>query len=210
MKKVYFVRHGETEGNVGEFFQTKDTPLTEKGHAGAEAIAQRLKQLTVDAIIASPFLRAQQTAGYISRVLGKNIETIDSLHELQQSLVVRGKLWDSPEGVHFINDRNKNFFKSTWVVEGAENHKMVLERVKKTIDVLEGHSAENIVVVSHGIFLRYLAIYLLLGKNDDSSIHEMISGNLHQLSNVAITEFVYDEGRWRLFTWNDQAHFADN
>ena len=210
MKKVYFVRHGETEGNVGKFFQTHDTPLTERGHEGAKAIAERLSHLTIDAIIASPFYRAQQTAGYISEAIKLPIETVESLHELQQSIIVRGKSWDSEEGQEFIYDREQNFFNPTWVIDGAENHAMVLERVKNTVEILEKHPAQNIVVVSHGLFIRYIATYLLLAKNTDSSIHKMMSGSLHQLSNVAITEFIYNEADWKLLTWNDRAHFADN
>ncbi len=210
MKKVYFVRHGETEGNVGKFFQTHDTPLTERGHDGAKAIAERLSHLTTDAIIASPFYRTQQTAGYISEAIKLPIETVESLHELQQSFVVRGKLWDSEEGQEFIEDRTKNFFDSNWEIPGAENHAMLLDRIKDTVEILEKHEAQNIVVVSHGIFLRYLAIYLLLSKSEDSAIHRIMYNNLHLLSNVAVTEFIYSEGAWKLFTWNDRAHFADN
>lgn len=210
MKRIYFVRHGETEGNVGKFFQTHDTPLTERGYGGAKAIAERLRHLKIDAIVASPFYRAQQTAGYISDTLGKPIQTVESLHELQQSISVRGKLWDSEEGLQFIEDREKNFLDPNWHIEGAENYHMVLERIKKTVDILENHPEENIVVVSHGLFLRYLAIYLILAKNEDGSLHMTMSKGLHQLSNVAITEFIYSEGIWKLFTWNDHAHFADN
>lgn len=209
MKKIYFVRHGETEGNVGKFFQTHDTPLTERGHTGAQAIAERLRHLTIDVIFASHFHRAQQTAGYISEAIEKPIETIESLHEIQQSFVVRSKQWDSEEGAQFVEDRDLNFFDPTWKVDGAENHAVVLERIKNAVEVIENHPAQNIVVVSHGLFLRYLAIFLLLGKTEDSAIHKVLSGNLHQLSNVAITEFIYDEGKWKLLTWNDRAHFAE-
>jgi broad specificity phosphatase PhoE len=210
MKKVYFVRHGETEGNVGKFFQTHDTPLTKKGHEGAKAIAERLQYLKIDAILASPFFRAQQTASYISEAIKLPIETVESSHELQQSFVVRGKLWDTEEGQEFIHDRNMNFFDSAWKVDGAENHAMVLERIKSTIEILEKHPADNIVLVSHGLFIRYVATYLLLSKNTDSPTHKLVSGSLHQLSNVAITEFIFDGSDWSLLTWNDRAHFADN
>ncbi len=210
MKRVYFVRHGETEGNIGRFFQSSDTPLTEKGHEGAKAVAARFSQIPIDAILVSPFVRTQQTAKYISELKGISPETVPSLHEFLQSVSIRGKEWASPEGQEYNIERKNNFFNPSWECDGAENHAKVIERIKEAVRYIENHSAQNIVIVSHGQFLGLLTTYLLLGKSTDSAIHETLYENLHLLSNVAITEFIFNEGKWQLFTWNDHAHFADN
>ena len=209
MKKIYFVRHGETEGNVGKFFQTSDTKLTEKGHEGAKAVASRFKHLDVDAIFASPYVRAQQTALHISEEIGVPVETLVPLHELLQSISVRGKEWSSSEGQQYIEARNRCFFDSAWERDGAENHIRVLERIREAVTFIENHTSQNIVVVSHGLFLNLLSTYLLLGKSINSSTHKTLSESLHLLSNVAITEFIFDGTNWKLFTWNDHAHFAE-
>lgn len=209
MKKIYFVRHGETEGNVGKFFQTSDTKLTEKGHGGAKAVAKRFQHLNVDIILASPYVRAQQTAQHISEVIGAPVETVVPLHELLQSISVRGKEWGSPEGQKYIEARNKYFFDRAWERDGAENHVKVLERITEAVAFIENHPAESIVVVSHGLFLNLLSTYLLLGKSTDSGTSKTLSESLHLLSNVAITEFIFDGTHWKLFTWNDHAHFAE-
>jgi broad specificity phosphatase PhoE len=210
MKKIYFVRHGETEGNVGRFFQSSDTPLTDKGHEGAKALAARFSKIPLDAIFVSPFVRTQQTAKYISELKGISPETVTSLHEFLQSVSIRGKEWASPEGQEYNKERKNNFFNPEWGRDGAENHAKVIKRIKEAVAYIESHPAQNIVVVSHGQFLGLLTTYLLLGKSADSSTNETLYENLHLLSNVAITEFIYNEGKWQLFTFNDHAHFADN
>jgi len=209
MKKIYFIRHGETEGNLAKYFQTEHTPLTPAGHAGAVAVAERFKHLTIESIIASPFFRAQQTAKYISEVTNVPVETADSLHEVMQSVSIRGKEWHSPEGNEYAKIWHANFFDTSWDYDGAENHGQVMGRVKQAVALLETHRSENIIVISHGQFLSLLIIYLLLGKSTDATIHEVMNGTLHLLSNVAITEFIFDDNQWKLFTYNDHAHFAE-
>src|SRR5689334_6420396 len=62
MPTVWFIRHAESEANAGLRTAHHDAiPLTGKGQAQAEQIA-RIFVEQPDLIIASPFLRAQQTA----------------------------------------------------------------------------------------------------------------------------------------------------
>src|SRR3989338_8930696 len=70
-KIVYFVRHGQSADNVAPVFQSPDSPLNEKGQQQAESIAQRVSKLSFDALIASPFERAKQTAEAIAKATGK-------------------------------------------------------------------------------------------------------------------------------------------
>ena len=44
MKKIYFVRHGESEGNVGLYVQTPEEPLTKEGIKQAEILSKTLRQ----------------------------------------------------------------------------------------------------------------------------------------------------------------------
>ena len=209
MKKVYFVRHGETEGNVGKYFQFPDTPLTLAGHAGAEATALRFKDIKVDTLLVSPFYRAQQTAQHISSAIDVPIETVHSLHEIMQAVSVRGKEWSSPEGEKYLKSQKEHFFEPGISIDGEENHIQILERIKEVVLLIENHLSDNILVVSHGQFLSLLFIYLLLEKNTDSKIHSVMYRTLHLLSNVAITEFIFNHNEWKLFTFNDHAHFAE-
>ncbi len=73
MKNIYFVRHGESEGNKERVYQSAQTLLSENGLQQAELIADRFNNIEVDTIISSNYIRAKQTAKYISEVTGKDI-----------------------------------------------------------------------------------------------------------------------------------------
>lgn len=209
IKKIYFVRHGETEGNAKRFFQFHDTPLTELGHKGAQAVAERFKNIQVHTLIASHFLRAQQTANYISELKNIPITTVDSFHESLRPTAYRGKSLDAPEVLKFRTEYGMNYWKEDWHEEGGENYFDVYKRVVECVDYLEKSISESIVVVSHGDFITAVVSHLLLNKNDDVEINKAVTTSLHRMSNVGITEFLFEDGIWKLFTWNDNVHFAE-
>lgn len=70
MKNIYFVRHGESEGNQARLYQSSETSLSEKGHSQAKLIADRFSNIEVEIIISSDYIRAKQTSQYISEVKG--------------------------------------------------------------------------------------------------------------------------------------------
>jgi broad specificity phosphatase PhoE len=59
---IYLVRHGETALNASRILQPADTPLNADGLAQARALAKRLRDHPIDAIITSDLCRAVQTA----------------------------------------------------------------------------------------------------------------------------------------------------
>ena len=62
--KIFLVRHGESEGNLGGTLQgcRLDTPLTRRGRRQAEALSVRLAEAEIDDVVASPMARARETA----------------------------------------------------------------------------------------------------------------------------------------------------
>jgi broad specificity phosphatase PhoE len=209
LKKVYLVRHGETEGNLGGYYQFSDTLLTPAGHKGAEAVAHRFRNIEIEQLVASPFVRAQQTAEYVAQVINKPIITCEAFHEVLQSEQLRGVRFGTPEVQMYEKERALKFTDPSWNDGGAENFFDVLKRVEEGVSFLEKSTANSILVVSHGNFLRSLIAYLILGKNTDIATNMTVYHSFLRMSNVGITEFVYNEGVWRLFTLNDHAHFAE-
>jgi probable phosphoglycerate mutase len=53
MKNIYFVRHGESEGNQARLYQSAETSLSEKGHLQAKLIAERFDNIEIEIIISS-------------------------------------------------------------------------------------------------------------------------------------------------------------
>jgi len=81
MKTVYFVRHGESQGNKEQFGQSISTPLTDVGHQQASIIAARTSQIKFNLLVASHLTRAHQTAETIAKQSGLPITTSELFAE---------------------------------------------------------------------------------------------------------------------------------
>ena len=77
------------------------------------------------------------------------------------------------------------------------------------MQLLETSEYNSIIFVSHGNFIRFMIAHILLEKNNDPETNLAVYRTLDRMSNVALTECKYEDGKWRLFTWNDHAHFAE-
>jgi len=78
---LYLIRHGETPLNVARVLQPADTPLSARGQAQAQALAQRLRGAGIAGILSSDLPRALHTAQTLAAVCGLPIETSALLHE---------------------------------------------------------------------------------------------------------------------------------
>ncbi len=86
MKTLFLVRHAKSDWNNYEF-NDFDRPLNQKGLRNAPIMAQRLKLLniSVSRILASPAVRALQTARIFSEFLDYPIQKIVQVPELYQA-----------------------------------------------------------------------------------------------------------------------------
>src|SRR5690348_5787824 len=78
MKHLYFVRHGQTQGNVNRLWSgTTETPLTDEGRAQAKRAGEHAKSLGIDHIVCSPLGRAKDTAAIIAKEIDFPIKDIE-------------------------------------------------------------------------------------------------------------------------------------
>jgi broad specificity phosphatase PhoE len=97
MKNIYFVRHGESEGNQLRLYQSAETSLSEKGNSQAKLIADRFTNIEVEIIISSDYIRAKQTAEYISQLTGKDIIESQLFRERKRPSIQENKSKNTPE-----------------------------------------------------------------------------------------------------------------
>lgn len=79
-----FIRHADAQSNAEHVINT-DIPgpgLTEEGQGQAEQLAHQLARNNFDSIYASDMLRAQQTAAPLAHALGKRVEILPGLREI--------------------------------------------------------------------------------------------------------------------------------
>ena len=149
MKRLYFIRHGESEGNVNRVFSGRaDHPLTEYGRQQAALAADEAANLIIDLIVTSPLRRAAETAEIIADRIGYPKEKI-----MQSALLMErsyGELQGKP--YEAIPHEREGLEKIT----GVESEAHLLERGKQAADMLRRLPNENILVVGHGTFGRVL------------------------------------------------------
>lgn len=79
--RLLLVRHGETALNAARILQPPDTPLSDRGHAQASALAHRLATEPISLLWSSDLPRAWQTAEAIAQAKGMAIEALPLLQE---------------------------------------------------------------------------------------------------------------------------------
>lgn len=212
-KTVYLVRHGQSIDNASPVFQSLNSPLSKKGLSQAQDVANRVSHLKFDKLIASPVQRAKQTAETISKVTKKEIHYSDLFVERIKPTSMDGKPWTDRKAQRVWRQWEKSLVNTGMKIEDGENFDDIIKRANDALTFLENENDETIVVVSHGHFIRSMIAVLLLGDDITPSIIRNFY-DLTSLENTGITviqfrEAFEEKARWRLWTLNDHAHFAE-
>jgi len=157
LTKIIFVRHGESEVNVNlsRSSAVDKNPLTEKGRVAVEKMAENLSE-KIDALFASPVLRARQTAEILQKKLGNEIIFDDLIKEYNN-----GK-WEEKTVGELVKDAAYIEYKSQGKLslsnkftfrlgETGETRMEIIARAQKFLDkILKDYAGKTIMVVSHG------------------------------------------------------------
>lgn len=167
-KTIYFVRHGQSIDNVSPVFQGVSSPLSAEGEKQAELIANRLKHVEFDALVASPVKRAKQTAEAISKATSRDIRFSELFVErIKPTSVGEGKPWTDPEAQRIWREWDETYLSADPATkfEDGENYAEIIKRAEDALNYLLNQPEQKIVVVTHGYFLRTLISYALFDKN---------------------------------------------
>ncbi len=195
--RLTLVRHGETPANVdGVWHGSTDSPLTERGEAQAEQVADYLTRGREDAtaLYASPLSRARHTAEAIGRKLDLEVQIEDDLREFHL-----GDLEGVPYSVLMTEHRLFERMREDPDARpgGGESPRQVAERFAAALRRIgERHERERAIVVGHGGALT-LALGLLV--DDDPGTWRRV------MDNCAVTELRLAP-QPRLVTFNECAH----
>ena len=159
--KLYVARHGETEWNaLNKICGRTDIPLTERGLEQAKLLAANMTDKQLDVIIASPMIRAQQTAAAVSEVIDVPVLTDERLIE-QNFGDFEGLDRGTPEYL-----ANKRQF--AYRYPGGESQMDVAYRVYGLIEELKGkYPDKNVLLVCHGGVCRSIRTYFVDMTNDE-------------------------------------------
>jgi broad specificity phosphatase PhoE len=147
---IFLIRHGETAGNAARIVQRPDVPLSPRGIAQAERLAQRLAREGVARIVSSDLARARQTAEALARVTGAPLGFEVLLHERNFG-DIRGTAYAQLGFDMFAPDYAPPNGE-TWAVFHAR-----VDRAWARVQALAAATDGNLAVVTHGLVCRSLA-----------------------------------------------------
>lgn len=162
MTRIYLVRHAEAMGNVEEFFQGRtDCEVSEKGKKQLEFLAERFRDIPIEAIYSSPLKRTIETAEAVNKYHDLPIIRDDSLIEINGG-VWEGKPWaDLPMLYPLEYDLWHNKMQNFYIAEG-EKMTEVFDRMKNAVNKIAAENdGRTIAVVSHGCALRNFLCYAM-------------------------------------------------
>jgi probable phosphoglycerate mutase len=212
---VYFTRHGESVANVADREMQPEPGdadrLSERGWQQARGVGERLRGEGIEAIVASPFGRAQETASAIGEVLDLGFETDDDLHEVRQSDAYRAAS-PSYEGTGHVSWMPRTA--PDHAEPGAESFAGILARVARVQERLaERVESERVLCVSHWGFLHFFLGAAIFREEFSPAHLPALYRMSHINTGISIFEKRQDyviEGirfdGWALLTWNDKAH----
>ena len=151
MKKLFYVRHGETQMNVAGLLSGQiETQLTEKGigQAKAAGLELKLRQSRVDLIVCSPYERTYETAKLIANEIGY---PIDKIQKSNRFIERNFGVLEGTSGKKFLDKHEYREFND---VEGSETIEELQIRAEQAFKWLKSLDQENILVVGHGAFAR--------------------------------------------------------
>lgn len=146
---IFIIRHGETPGNAARVVQTPDVPLSPRGIAQADRLAQRLAAERVGRILASDLRRAAMTAERIHAATGAPILDEPLLHE---------RNFGELRGTAYA-DLEVDLFAADLIPAGGESWAVFHERVTAAWEVIRAAAASisgDLAVVTHGLVCRSL------------------------------------------------------
>jgi broad specificity phosphatase PhoE len=206
--KVYFVRHGESELNAKQMHQPFDSKLSLEGIKQAEFLSERLSTVKIDEIISSPFERAKQTAEIIANKINRNVIFSDLFVERKRPTEVENKHTQDPAVIEIKKQIKDNYHNLAWKYSDEENFQDVKERSLAAVRYLEGVGKENVLIVTHGTILRAIIGVMMFGDKLTSEVEER-TRHFMMVGNTGLTMCEFKENKWKLITWNDQAHLGD-
>lgn len=212
---VYFVRHGESASNAAPGGMAlpleQGDRLTERGFEQARAVAERFGAAGATRILASPLRRARETAEVIAERLELPITEVEELRELRES-----------EGFGELSLEDQRLRRwSEWMAEhgddpdhsyrGGESFNEITRRVRVLQERLVADAVETTIAVSHGIFMRFFLMEVLLaGAFRADHVRDLwqlasfncgVCGFEHRDPQLAAT---YDRRPWRCLSWMAQ------
>ena len=170
-KTFWFIRHAESEGNAGMVTTSAGgIPLTERGHAQAQHLAQHI-DTPPDLFVISPYLRTVQTAQpSLDKYPSIPVET----WPIQEYTYLPAEVYRSSTTAQ----RNKpavDYFRKgdpdLILGDGAESFNQLIARVNLALDRVIESPHRSIYLFSHGWYIRTMLWRLIFFPGYETNLN---------------------------------------
>ncbi len=211
--RIWIVRHGESAGNVArKIAESKghhrieletrdmDVPLSPRGERQSEAVGSWFAENAEppDAILTSPYVRAQKTAELLARAAGWRVPIVqdERLREKEfgiiDALTSAGIVSQHPEQATFRKSLGKFYHRAP----GGESWCDVVLRLRSVSDTLRlEYTGQRVLIVCHTVVV--LCFRYLLEKLTEQEI--LAIDREHNVANCSITSYTRNAmriGKW--------------
>lgn len=198
VKKVYLIRHGETDYNRdGRLQGALPVPLNDNGRVQAQALGLHLKRQSIEAIFTSPLSRAQETADLIGQILNASIVADKRLQEInfgQFEGLTHAQIEEEYEDEY----RMWNAGDMLYAVPGGESRRSVQSRMTQAWeDITSQNGYDTVAIVSHGAALKILLHHVFYRLPNIS------------LRNTSITTLSRFRHIWEIESFAETPHLND-
>lgn len=199
--RIVLIRHGQTQWNSeGRVQGRTDIPLNARGMAQAEAVGEWLSGRKIDAVYASPLMRAHDTAKAIADRHNLCVKLLDEMIEIEFGL------WEgktsrelSKEFPEFWVDWSWHLDEEKSAMMRAESAYAILARAKRAVSAVMDENAADatVAIVSHT-----MPIKLLMADAVGIPLENM---RQVKVDNCGVCEFELHKGEpSKLITWNER------
>lgn len=162
-KKIYIVRHGQTDLNLRGIVQGSgiDSSLNDTGREQASAFFDAYKHIPFDKVYTSALKRTKESVDLFIKH-GISAEALAGINEIS---------WGKKEGEPITPDEDKyyHYMLDQWQngntslrIEGGESPDEVTIRMKPAVDyIMSNENEKTILICMHGRAIRILLCYLL-------------------------------------------------
>ncbi|GMQ23398.1 histidine phosphatase family protein [Algoriphagus sp. oki45] len=202
-KKIYLVRHGQTDFNLQGVVQGSgiDAPINATGRAQAQAFFDAYSDVQFDQIYHTGLIRTKQSIqSFIDR--GTPTRALTELNEIS---------WGDYEGTPMTPEEGEYYqhMLHQWqqgnldyAIAGGESPNAVAERMRRGIDIILNGPGKTILVCMHG---RAMRIFLSLILNYNLKY-------MDQFGHTNLCLYLLDQledGSFSVKKFNDQNHLRD-
>ncbi len=202
MTEIYLIRHAQAEGNVYRMMQGHwDGNVTDMGQRQIDALAERMRDVKLDAVYTSDLYRARLTASALTRYRAVPVHCSLALREMNmgrwEAKFFGNVSYDEPALCHaFLFDQDRYF------IEDGETYDQVGDRAYSFLEeILLAHPNQAVAIVSHGVTLRCLLSRITGLPLQDTEA-------LPISRNTAISRVLWEDGVFQVDYLQDAEHLS--